>query len=245
MVQPQQVKKGLGVWAWVAMGCVGILFLGGIAVAGFVWWGARKATTMVNDIANDPTAAIEMMAAINPDIEVVDRDAGSGKVTIRDKRSGETMTVDIEDLKQGRISFQTDEGSATFNLDQQAGTMKIEADGPDGGTLSIGGDTRLPSWVPSYPGATAEGVYNAETPEQVGGTFTASTTAALDEVFAYYKGQLASGGYKVTENRYSGPQGDGGMLVGESADGKRTLTFHMQVTDGKVQVSGLYSEKKG
>jgi hypothetical protein len=245
MVQPQQAKKGLGVWGWVAIGCVGILVLGGIAVGGAVWWGARKVTSVAHDIANDPTAAIEMALKLNPEIEVIDRDAGSGKVTIRNKRTGETVTMDMEDLKQGRISFESAEGTATFNLDQQSGKMEITTEGEDGGTMTLGGDTQLPSWVPNYPGAVSEGVYNAETPEQVGGTFTSSTTAGLDEVFAYYKGQLEGGGYKVTENRYSGPQGNGGMLVGESADGRRTLTFTMQVTDGKTQVGGMYSEKKG
>ena len=241
MVQPHQMgqqKKGLGVFAWVAIGCVGLLVLGGIAVGGMFWYGARK----VQSLAEDPTAAIEMMAALNPDVEVVDKDSDAGTVTIRDKKTGETMTVDMDDLKEGRISFSTDEGTASFDVNQAEGTMEIR--GADGAVAQFGGSTELPSWVPSYPGATSEGVYTAQDATQESGTFTASTTDSLDDVFAYYRGQLQNGGYKITENRYSSPQGDGAMLVGEAQDGGQTLTFTLQASEGKTQVMGGYTKKK-
>ena len=72
-----------------------------------------------------------------------------------------------------------------------------------------------------------------------------NTSDDLDTVFAYFKEQLAGGGYKVSENRFSGPQGTGGMLVGESGDGRQSLTYTMQSADGKTQVSCMYSRKKG
>lgn len=242
MVQPQQAtKKGLGVWGWVAIGCVGILMVGGLAVGGAVWWGARK----VKALAEDPTAAVEAMAALNPDIEVVDRDAGEGKVTIRNKQTGEVVTLDMEDIKQGRISFESSEGAATVSIDPEAGKLEVQSEGEQGATMTFGGGQQLPDWVPSYPGASTEGVYSAETAEQSGGTFSAVTGDDLDSVFAYLKGKLTEDGYKVSENRFSGPQGTGGMLVGESADGMQTLTYTLQSTDGKTQVSGMYSRKKG
>jgi hypothetical protein len=242
MVQPQQMgqqKKGLGVWAWVAIGCVGLLVLGSLAVGGVVWYGARK----VKSMAESPTAAIEMMAALNPDIEVVDRDTDAGTVTIRDKKTGKTMTVDMEDIKEGRIDFTTDEGTASFSVDQEAGTMEVR--GADGAVAQFGGSTQLPGWVPSYPGATSEGVYSAQDATSESGSFTLSTTDSLDDVFAYFRGELQSGGYEVTENRYSGPQGDGAMLVGEMEDGSRTVTLTLQAAEGKTQVVGGYTQKKG
>ena len=107
---------------------------------------------------------MEMIAAMNPDIEVVDRDAGNGKVTIRNKQTGETVTVDLDDIKPGQDQLPVRATArATLNLDQQTGTMKIQGEGDDGGTLSFGGDTAPAQLGPSYPGATSEGVYNAET----------------------------------------------------------------------------------
>lgn len=242
MVQPQQMgqqKKGLGVWGWVAIGCVGILVLGGIAAGVGGWMLKRK----VQSMAEDPTAAIEMIAALNPDIEVVGKDTDAGTVTIRDKKSGETMTVDMDDLKDGKISFTTDEGTTSLAMDQEAG--KVEVRGADGAVAQFGGNTQLPGWVPSYPGAASEGVYSAQDATSESGTFTLSTTDSLDAVFGFYRSQLQGGGYKVTENRYSSPQGDGAMLVGETEDGSRTLTFTLQASEGKTQVMGGYTQKKG
>jgi hypothetical protein len=242
MVQPQQMgqqqKKGLGAWGWVAIGCVGLLVVSSLAVGGVVWYGARK----VKSLAEDPTAAISMLAALNPDIEVVGRDSNAGTVTIRDKKSGETMTVDMDDLKEGRISFTTDEGTASLSIDQDAGRMEIR--GADGAVAQFGGSTQVPAWVPSYPGATSEGVFSAQDGKSESGTFTLSTGDSLDSVFGYYRAQLVSGGYEISENRYSSPQGDGAMLVGERGDGTRTLTFTLQAVDGKTQVMGGYTQKR-
>jgi hypothetical protein len=234
-------KKGMSAWAWVAIGCVGIVVLGAVAVGAGLWWVGRKAKAM----AEDPTAAIEMIAAMNPDIEVVDRDADSGKVTLRDKKTGQTVTVDMEDIRQGRIGFSSDEGTSTVDLDQEGGKLRVRTEGEDGGTVSFGGDTRLPSWLPTYPGATTEGVFNAETAEASSGTFSMSTADGVDEVFDYLKGQLEGGGYEVSETRYSGTQGDGGMLQGETADGKRSVMYTLSTSDGKTQVGGTYNQKKG
>ena len=242
-MQPEGVvKKKTSIWAWVAIGCVGFVVLGAVGVGAGLWWVGRKAKAM----AEDPTAVVEMIAAMNPDIEVVDRDAGNGKVTVRNKQTGETVTVDLDDIRQGKISFSSDDGDeATMSLDQATGKLEIQGQGDDGATMSFGGDTQLPSWIPTYPGATSEGVYNAETAEASSGTFSMTTTDSVDRVFTYLKGQLEGGGYSVTETRFSGPQGDGGMLNGESGDGNRTLTYTMSVSDGKTQVGGMYNQKKG
>lgn len=246
-MQPEGVaRKKTNVWAWVAIGCIGIVVLGGVLVGGLVWYGARKAAQKVQAMSEDPTAVVEMIAAMNPDIEVVDRDAGNGKVTVRNKQTGETVTVDLDDIRQGKISFSSDDGDeATMSLDQETGKLQIQGEGDEGGTLSFGGDTRLPSWIPTYPGATSEGVYSAETAEASSGTFSMTTTDGVDQVFSYLKGQLEGGGYTVTENRFSGPQGDGGMLNGESGDGNRSLTYTLSASDGKTQVGGMYNQKKG
>ena len=134
-MQPEGVaRKKTSVWAWVAIGCVGIVVFGAVAVGAGLWWVGRKAKAM----AEDPTAVVEMIAAMNPDIEIVDRDAGNGKVTVRNKQTGETVTVDLDDIRQGKISFSSDEGEeATMSLDQETGKLQIQGEGEEGGTLSL------------------------------------------------------------------------------------------------------------
>jgi hypothetical protein len=234
----------MSIWAWVAIGCVGILVLCGVAVGGFVWWGAHKVKAMAADMQEHPElATAKMIIAMNPDLELVSADEANGKVTIRNKKTNETVTVNLADVKAGNISFETPDGKTSMNVDQGSG--KVEVQGADGSTASFGGSAKLPDWVPAYPGGAPEGVYSAEDANQAGGTFGLTTADTADQVFAFYKSQLEGAGFKVTESHYSGPGGNGGMVAGESADGKRTVTFTVATDAGKTRVAGVYSEKKG
>ncbi len=246
MVQPQYVppaKKGLSIWAWVAIGCVGILVLGGAAVGVGTWWVAKKAKSAIAEYQDNPAmATVKMLTAVNPDLELVSTDDATGKVTIKNKKTGEVVTVDLEDIKNGKINFETAEGKASLSFDQQAGTMEMQ--GADGATATIGGSAELPGWVPAYPGAAPEGVYAAEDASQKSGTFGLTTSDSVSDVFAFYKEQLEGAGFKVSENKYSAAGADGGMVVGESADGQRTVTFTIASEPGKTRVAGVFSEKK-
>ena len=247
MVQPQSVppqKKGMSVWAWVAIGCVGILVLGGAVAAVGTWWVAKKAKSVVAEYKDNPgMAAVKMMTAMNPDLELVSSDEATGKVTIKNKKTGEVVTVNMADIQNGKISFDTPQGSSSMSFDQNAG--KVEVHGANGQTASFGASAQLPSWIPAYPGAAAEGVYAAEDSSQSGGTFGLTTGDGVTQVFDFYKSQLEGAGFKVTESKYSGTGGDGGMVVGESNDGKRTVTFTIGADAGKTRVAGVYSETKG
>ena len=247
MVQPQMgvpQKKGMPVWAWIAIGCIGILVLCGVAVTGLVWWGAHKVKSIAQDMQEHPEmATVKMLTAMNPDLELVSTDESAGKVTIRNKKTNETVTVDMADIKNGKLNFESKEGTSSLSFNQDAGKMEVK--GADGSTASFGGSAQVPSWVPSYPGATMQGVYSAEDSTQAGGTFGMESSDSFDQVFDHFKGQLEGGGYKVTESKFNGGTGMGGMLVGESADGKHTITYTLSTEDGKTKVAGVYSEKKG
>ena len=250
-MQPMPVqKKGMSIWAWLAIGCVGILLVCGIAVGGFVWWGAHKVKAIAQDYKDHPeTAWVKTLAMVNPDIEVVSTDDANGKVTLKDKKSGEVVTLDMADVKAGKISFSSSKGTTSLNMDQQNGQMQVQTTDATGkaesSTTTFGSGAKVPEWVPAYPGATTQGVYSAEDASQAGGTFGLETADSVDQVFTNLKGQMEGGGYKVTETRFNGPQGMGGMIVGESKDGKRNVTFTMSSDAGKTKVAGVYSEKKG
>jgi len=254
MVQPQQPmpvqKKGMPIWAWLAIGCVGLLMVCGVAFMAFGWWAAHKVKSVAEEYAAHPEQAIvKGLAALDEDTEVVSSDAATGKVTLKNKKTGEVITVDMADIKSGKINFQTKDGVVKTDLGatQQNGQIKVEATDSSGktGTMVMGGAAKVPDWVPSYPGAASQGVYSAEDATQAGGTFGLETTDSVDQVFSNLKSQLERGGYKVTETKFNGPQGTGGMLIGESGDGKRSITFTLGTEEGKTKVAGVYSEKKG
>ncbi|HEV8631513.1 MAG TPA: hypothetical protein VGV61_14445 [Thermoanaerobaculia bacterium] len=248
MVQPQQPvppKKGMSVWAWVAIGCVGILVLGGVAVGGFVWWGAHKVKSMAAEYQAHPeVATMKMITAMNPDLEMVSADEAAGKVTIRNKKTGEVVTLDMKDIKEGKINFSDAKGAqASVNFDQQAGKMEVR--GANGEVATFGGAAQAPDWVPVYPGGTTQAAYSAQSAEGSQSTFSVTTSDGVDKVFAFYKERLESGGFKVnTESHYGTGDSSGGMLMGESADGKRTLMFTIGAEGGKTTVAVVAAEKK-
>ncbi len=72
-----------------------VLVLAGVAVVGTGAFFARQA-------ANNPVAMMAKIAAMaNPNLEVLGVDEGTGKVTIKDKETGRTVTVSLDDLKNG------------------------------------------------------------------------------------------------------------------------------------------------
>jgi hypothetical protein len=150
----------------------------------------------------------------------------------------------MADVKAGKISFSSSKGTTSLNMDQQNGQMQVQTTDANGqagqSTATFGGGAKVPDWVPAYPGASTQGVYSAEDDKQAGGTFSIETGDSLDQVFTNLKGQLDSGGFKVTETRAPGSS----MLIGESSDGKRSITFTMSSEDGKTKVAGIYGDKK-
>ncbi|HXT21246.1 MAG TPA: hypothetical protein VN923_10880, partial [Thermoanaerobaculia bacterium] len=215
----------------------------GVAAGGFVWWGAHKVKTIAQEYQDNPAmATVKMLTAVNPDLELVSSDEAAGKVTIKNKKTGEVMTVDLADIKDGKINFENAQGKSSMSFSQEAG--KLEVHGANGESATFG-SAQLPNWVPAYPGAAPQGVYAAEDATQKSGTFSLTTADAATQVFAFYKGQLESAGFKVSENKYSMGGTDTGMVQGESSDGKRTVTLTVTTDAGKTQVSGVYGEKKG
>src|SRR5262249_37014744 len=160
--QPQQPmpvqKKGMPVWAWLAIGCVGLVVVGFVIVGGVLWWGAHKVKSVAEEYAAHPEQAIvKGLAAMDADTEVVSSDAATGKVTLKNKKTGEVITVDMADIKAGKINFQTKDGTVKTDLGamQQGGQIKVEATDANGksGTATFGGGAKVPDWVPGYPGA--------------------------------------------------------------------------------------------
>jgi nitrate reductase NapE component len=116
------VRKKTSPLVWILVAVLGLFFLIGVAVVGAGFFFVHKAKQAGFDpdlMKSNPGLAItKMLTAANPDIEVVRVDDGKGLITLREKSTGKTTTVDFEAVKQGRISFTDDKGeSVTFGGD--------------------------------------------------------------------------------------------------------------------------------
>jgi hypothetical protein len=225
------VKRKTSPVVWVLIIILGLFVLGGIGMVGvgyFVVHKARQAGIDPDLMRRNPGFAVsKMIAAMNPDVEVLSADEGAGTITIRDKKTGKTVTMRFDEARKGRFSF--------------------SAQGDDGKTASveIGAGAKLPSWVPTYPGAKAEGTFavKGDTGDATGegGTVSFTTTDAGAKVMAFYTDKCKELGLKIALTTTAA---EGGMIMAADEGEKRSLQVVVGGGSGQTTVAVTYGLKK-
>jgi hypothetical protein len=239
------VKKGMSPLAWIGIGCVVILILCGIALS-IMGYFAKRA---LDKVSKNPTmAAAELMVKANPDLDLVSADEAHSTITVRNKKTGETVTINADDAQHGKWSVKTDKGTATFDASSGQG-VNIQSTDEKGQKSSItyggtGAPQNLPSWLPVYPGGTTQGNLDSTTSEGRTVAFTVTTTDASTKVIDYYDSQLTGAGLKVEKNTYTANGTTGGTVAGKSADGKREASVMVSTNNGSTQAVVTCTEKK-
>src|ERR1017187_6945690 len=132
-VAPMPVKGKVSPIVWIILAVVGLFVLG---IIGLVGAGLFVAHTVVS---NPGLVMAKIITAANPDAEVLDTNEGSQTMRIRDRKTGEEVTLSFDDIKKGRLRF------SARGKDGEVANMEIG-----------GGEGKMPSWVPTYPGAKAQ-----------------------------------------------------------------------------------------
>lgn len=245
---PPLPKKGISPVVWILGGLGIVIMLVVIAVVGagfFIANKARQAGFSTEAIKRNPAlATIRMMAALNPDIDVVSFDEDKSHVTVRDKTTGKTYSVNFDDAKRGKFVFQEDgQAPVTIIAKGDGDTGSIEMKGNDGATVKIGGigSGKLPTWVPNYPNSTPIGTFAAELGEATTGNFTFKTKDPMDQVAKFYSEGFKQMGMKLTSMIIGGK--DSGTVV--TAEGeKKTVAVMLGPEDGQTTVSVTFTSKK-
>jgi len=90
----------------------GLLLLIGGCVTTCFYFGAKKAKEYAQTAEKNPAyATVSLLASLSPDVDVVSKDADSGKITLRNKKSGETITLDTHDYTPDNIGRALEEFS--------------------------------------------------------------------------------------------------------------------------------------
>ena len=127
-VQPP--KKNIHPIVWILIGLAGCVLLVIIAmVAGGIYMASRVAENPVEAIAT-------LVAAGNPDVEVVASNKEKKIVTFREKSTGKTVTLSIDQLNGGKISF-SGEGDGK-DVRVEAGPDGVRVKSADGKEIEIG-----------------------------------------------------------------------------------------------------------
>jgi hypothetical protein len=224
------VKSKTSPLVWILGAVVCIFVLIGILFVGAGLFIAHKAKQAGFDSAlaqkNPALAAAKVMVALNPNLETVNIDEDKGLLTIRDRKTGKTITMNAEDVKNGKLTF-SDESTGehvTFGANTEA---------------------KLPAWLPSYPGSKPEGTFSASGNGSEGGMVHFKTGDAGSKVLAYYQDNLKSGGFKITST-FSGDSGAsrGGIVTAEDAASGRSVMVTVSSTNDGTDVALTYGTKK-
>ena len=230
----QQVPppKKTSPFVWILGGCALILVLGVVVTAISLYMIGRK----VKEVAGgNPAAVVKMIASMNPDVEVLSTDDAARTVTIRNKRDGKVVTMNFDDIKNGKFTIKEDgKEEVTFQGGQGGVVVKTGE-----GTAQFGAGGKIPAWVPAYPGSSVQPGMVADTNKELSVTYTFTTKDSVDKVSSYYQTELKSAGYKV-ENAIVG--GLGGSVVG--TNDKRTINLALASSDGQTSVTVVAVEKK-
>ncbi len=182
---PPPAKKR-NVWLWVLGGC-GVLTLLGIVVVGVVlYFGYR----FVDEVSKNPVrTAAKVIELANPDIEVVAVDEEKKLVTFRDKKTGTTTTVSLEEFEK-----QAKPGEGTDSPSPSTGSQPSSSP-PD---VGISDRDNLPNWVPVYPGAKVTAKVTSGSGNKASGSLTLMTRDKPEAVFNFYETRLNGIGFSVT-----------------------------------------------
>jgi hypothetical protein len=242
-------KKGLSTLAWVGIGCGCLLLIAAVTTAAFFLFVAKKVHDVAGDFKKNPTlAAARLVVKANPDLEEAGVDEKAGTITIRNKKTGELVTVSFEDVKQGRLSFTTDKGTVTLQGDQAGGKLDVSGTGDKGGfhlRAGAGDSATIPDWVPTYPGVSPTGSFAMEQDGAASGGFEVTTPDAVDVVLEHFRQELKKAGFEVHVNTFAGDGAtQGGMLNGEDQVNKRKVTVTVARQEGGSSATVAYSTEK-
>ena len=243
-------RRTLGTLAWIGIGCGVLLVVIAIALAAVTWWGYGKARQMAEDFdvdGNPALAAARMIVKLNPELEELDVDEEGGTITVRNTNTGEVITVDFEDLEQGRISWKAGDQEVTIDASGGEGEEVISVTGDEGEwKLTTGGTGAgdIPDWVPVYPETEPLASHVFEGSEGVRGTCQLDTDDGAAEVIDFYQERLQQAGYEVTVNRFSSTDGEeGGVVNAEHEASGRNLVDMVGTENGRTTASVSYSEQ--
>lgn len=246
---PAPAAKKVSPWVWVGVGCGALLVIALLVVLLGGLFVARKVKDIAKDAEANPTvAAARMVVRLNPELEEVSSDLDRGTITIRNRKTGEVVTLDASEIEKGRISFSGGKKGESVKIDfggeAEQGRFRVES---DKGTMEWGtGDgQQTPGWVPAYPGAAPQGVFSARGDDGVSGAFTFATADDISTVLAFFEARLKGKGFTVnTATFQQDGRTAGGTLNASLPNEERTVNLMLGSEKGEAtQVTVTYSEK--
>ncbi len=220
---------------WVLAGCGGLIVIAAL-VFGLVLFKTRQ---FVHSAHGNPAYAVaRLMAAANPDLEVLSTDEDRGTMTVRNKKTGETLTVNLKDAQKGKFVFEQNGKKAEINANANGDKGSFEIKSSEG-SMKFGTNEKTPDWVPVYSGVTPQGVFSAQTAQGATGSFRFTTNDSVDQVRQFYEDALKKAGMKLTTASATGFA----MVTGEDTASNRKVVVTASPSGTTTSVGVTYTAK--
>ncbi len=245
---------------------VGIILLIGGCVSTCTYFAAKKAREYTRNAQRNPAyASLSLAASLSPDIQVLSKDETSGKITVRNKKTGETVTINTNDYTAANIGRALEEiaksaqvaavrestvtQSATAAAPEPtereeqtapAPEPKISAGKAAAMTATLG---NFPKYLPAYPGATTVESQLNNMMGMTMGNYAAVTTDKPDDVVGFYEKKLTAAGFTIVgQNNDSNDNGPVRALSATISGPQRTVAVTAtSEAGGKVRLEITYA----
>lgn len=239
--QPAQApKKGRFIF-WALGGCLVLIVIAAIIIFSTGLFIARKTGFDSGTLKRNPGLAIaKMMVNSNPDLEIVSVDEDRGILQVREKKTGKTMTVDLENAQKGKIVF-TDEKNQKVEIQTrgEGDNAAVEINSADGSLrMGVDGKSQLPGWLPSYPNAESSGALGFNANQGKSGSFSFKSKDSVEQVAAFYEKVLKNAGFEIQKSLSQIP-GQRSMVIISASDSQtqRTANITASPTEAGTMIS--------
>jgi hypothetical protein len=232
-VVPTPPSKSANLFFYIGGGCLLLLVL--VLVTCSV--GLRSCAHL---ISGNPAVLAKIVAASNPNLEVLDVNEAKGTIKVRDKSSNKTFYLNLSDVKRGKLEI-VDEDGKGVRITGDGANGKVEVTGDDGekAVMTTGDAAQQGAWVPAYPGAKTLGSMNAVKKGEQSGVYTFNTSDSSQQVIEFYKSKLTADGFTVSNETTVSNQMDSLQLT----KGERQVNIVVTHQDDKANVVVTYGTK--
>ena len=212
---------------------------------------SKKAKQYSAEARRNPAfAAISLAATLNPNVEVVAKDGSTGKITLRNKKTGQVVTFDTTQYTADNAG----RAFEAFAARMQAG-MPAEPSGMSaGGAASAGQAAALteavrhfPAFVSEYPGGEVTNADQQTVGPTLAGNYEFTTADPPGQVADFYQKKLGDAGFRVvTRHDGTNERGATAMMVATSTDARSMVTINIEAgADGRAHANLSFTANNG
>ncbi len=253
---PAPAAKGSNRTLIVILCIVGaiVLIIGGcvFTCVHYVRKGARRLQDYSEVARKNPQlAALELAAAIHPDLQIVSKDEDAGKITLRNTKTGQVVTLDLNQMsadRMGQAMEQLSRGvkpaAAVAQPEEETQEEPARPARRSTPTVTSARTTALaatlrkfPDFIPVYRGATTVGATMNSFGGNVVGNYAFTTDDPPETAAGFYEKRLTSAGFNIiSKQNDSNDNGPTITFVAQDPSSQTTATCKAEIEGGRTHV---------